>query len=228
MFWFSQHFPGFPTYHKIPNCFPISRPGGDPESNYRVKIWHVIYSSNKNQLVKAFSMFWSSLNQSLSPKNQKDNLERFISFYSLTLGVTPSLCLFLTKSIEKVYEPWHRFIQLRDPPTPQWFFTYSFVFLPLLFLLFLFPLLPLCLFGTLFNFGLCCRGSGNFLLLCILRSRWCCLWWSYTAIADTGGWCCCIIRNCTICCNGVVTQTLWAALWTKKDKTTKRRLLFQF
>ena len=54
VFCFSQHFPDFPTYHKIPNFFPISRPGGDPESNYRVKIWHVIYSSNKNQIGQSF------------------------------------------------------------------------------------------------------------------------------------------------------------------------------
>ena len=29
-FGFSRHFPDFPTYHKIPNFFPISRAGGDP------------------------------------------------------------------------------------------------------------------------------------------------------------------------------------------------------
>ena len=29
-FRFSRHFPDFPTYHKIPDFFPISRPGGDP------------------------------------------------------------------------------------------------------------------------------------------------------------------------------------------------------
>ena len=32
VFCFSRHFPDFPTYHKIPDFFPISRPGGDPES----------------------------------------------------------------------------------------------------------------------------------------------------------------------------------------------------
>ena len=32
MFCFSRHFPDFPTYHKIPDFFPISRPGGDPVS----------------------------------------------------------------------------------------------------------------------------------------------------------------------------------------------------
>ena len=30
VFCFSRHFPDFPTYHKIPDFFPISRPGGDP------------------------------------------------------------------------------------------------------------------------------------------------------------------------------------------------------
>ena len=30
VFCFSRHFPDLPTYHKIPDFFPISRPGGDP------------------------------------------------------------------------------------------------------------------------------------------------------------------------------------------------------
>ena len=38
VFCFSRHFPDFPTYHKIPDFFPISRPGGDPV----IKRSHVI------------------------------------------------------------------------------------------------------------------------------------------------------------------------------------------
>ena len=34
-FCFSRHFPDFPTYHKIPDFFPISRPGGDPVHSER-------------------------------------------------------------------------------------------------------------------------------------------------------------------------------------------------